>query len=101
MEANKSKEKIELNHHRKPLFDKGTVFHFLFGCGLGLILIMLIDNIVLTFILGIVLIPILEYSAHKIFTGYATLKTKNAMADLLFAGLGFVLILLILRGFNL
>ena len=95
----KTKEGIESDHHRKPLLDIYTIFHFLFGCGLGIILSVLIDIFVLVFILGILLIPLIEYSIHKILTGYATLRTKNALVDLLFAGLGLACILLTMQFF--
>ena len=85
---NKTKEQIELEHQQKPLIDKDTLVHFLFGCGLGLILGFFIDIFILALIFGFFLIPLIEYSVHKVFTGYAILKTKNALVDLLFAGLG-------------
>ncbi|MFX1445855.1 MAG: hypothetical protein ACFFHV_20760 [Promethearchaeota archaeon] len=96
-EAEKTKENIESEHQQKRFLDKDTVFHLLFGCGLGLVLGLLIDIFVLALILGIILIPIFEYSVHRVITGYATLKSKNALVDLLFAGLGVVILLLIIQ----
>ena len=99
VEADNTKKEIESENHRKPLFDKGIIFHFLFGCGLGIILSILIDFLVLSLILGIILIPLIEYVVHKIFEGYATLKTKHALLDLIFTSVGLVFTLLTLQFF--
>ena len=97
-------EKLRLIHEKKKLFDKVSIFHFLFGSllgiGLGLLNYFIFKNIisysiVFLTILGVFLIPILEYTAHKIITGYSTLTTKNAIVDLLFATVGMFLFLLI------
>jgi len=94
-EPEKSKEQTKLEHMKKPLVDKDTAFHFLFGCGLGMVLGLSINIFVLALILGIILIPVLEYTVHRIATGYATLTTRNAVVDLCIAGLGLILVLII------
>ena len=97
-------EKVRLIHKEKKIIDKISIFHFIFGSSLGIglgILNYLIFkdiipySIIFLIILGVILIPILEYSVHKIITGYSTLTTKNAIVDLLFATVGMVLFLLI------
>ncbi len=95
----KRKEQTKLEHMKKPLVDRDSMFHFLFGCGLGVVLGLLINIFILALIVGIISIPILEYTVHRVATGYATLTTKNAMVDLFIAGLGLLLILIIFQIF--
>ena len=85
------------DHKKKPLVDKDTIFHLFFGCCLGLILGWLINNLILAFILGIILIPILEYITHRIAVGQVTLTAKNALVGLFFAAVGLLIILIILQ----
>jgi hypothetical protein len=93
----KSKEQIRGEHEKKPVLDKYTIIHFFFGCGLGWLLGLLLNIFVLALIMGLLLIPFLEYITHRIAIGYATLTTKNALVDLSFAALGLILILIILH----
>ncbi|HEY0089227.1 MAG TPA: hypothetical protein VGB37_10305 [Candidatus Lokiarchaeia archaeon] len=97
-------EKLKLLNEQKKMVDKASIFHFLFGSSLGIALgivnylvfqTIIPYSILFLTILGVILIPILEYSAHKLITGYSTLTTTNALVDLLFANIGMVLFLLI------
>jgi len=94
----------------KPPIDKDTPYHFIFGLISGIIASFILDlypikenNVtailmrLLIILIGLILIPTLEFIAHKIVVGHASFKSINAIMDLFFAYFGFIIIMLALQ----
>lgn len=73
--------------------DKNSIYHFIFGSILGFSLNLFFKSLLFSLILGILLIPLLEYLFHKVIIGYSNLITKNALTDIFIAFIGFLFFL--------